>query len=826
MVTAAFQATTSADSVTAQWWIEIEGIRRRYGSHVPSWASAIPDTGTNRPIRAYFEQPVGGRIVTPRFKGQEAKPLDGKTKPHEFEIRLVDISDELTALFSVHDDSCVQTYLAAAVTAAAATIDVVDSTGLVANTSHVYVNRETMFVTNIAVGGGAGGSDRLTVTRGLYESEQVAHPLTDSQGNTLQVLVADKVRFMHTREVVLHEDRAGLVEADAIKFRGYLDTVDEDLGVWVLQCSGFLKRIACRIGETLAETELIYDLWGGPNLDDGTWFPGNDLTSVTTWAMEVADESNFQSSGHVIVDEEIIEYVSKSASSGPAGEFGPLLKMIEHNEAYVRTWGESFAGRGRFSSDIWGERGAYLIARSGQTYEVPIMMKPHSAGTQVRQVMHSDDFTQGTTPAEVILQLLTSTGTGTNGTYDVLPAGWGAGIPQAKINSADIRQICWLAAPTLDLAPFCITEATDLKTWLEENVLRPLLLFFIEDADGVITVRRLWSKSEVLRYVTPTVTDHDVLYEIPGYSMGDPPIGKVLIKMNWYPGDDEYMGKVTAILGDGRERYQKVSRTHEIEIKTVYDHRVTRGRHSWRDANRGDIPDLLAAFLDPIWTNFSLNPCPQIEFEVPYNRLIDVKVGDVALLSCTVLPDLKASARGVSSEYFQIVETKPAPERTEIKCKAWMIGVHDDDTRLLAPSAKVKSYTDPSPLGAPAVRVGLEDSEFANGATVTLRGTATTLTYDVDALFVGDEVMILTPDFQAKIGGIPEEATIDAKGNGVGTCWIDLTVAPANPPAVGDYIDTARYDSCVAYQKADWAYLADANAQLGAANDDAHKRER
>jgi hypothetical protein len=178
----------------------------------------------------------------------------------------------------------------------------------------------------------------------------------------------------------------------------------------------------------------------------------------------------------------------------------------------------------------------------------------------------------------------------------------------------------------------------------------------------------------------------------------------------------------------------------------------------------------------------------------------------------------------VSSEYFQIVETKPNPDRPSIKCKAWMIGIHDDDTRLLAPSAKVKSYQAVGALGDP--RINLEDSTFANGAEVTLRGSAVTLTYDVDAFFVTDEIMILTNDYQAKAGGIPEEVTIKAKGNGVGTCWVDLTAAPVNPPGAGDYISTARYDSCVAYQKADWAFLADANAQLGAANDDAHKRER
>ena len=120
MPTAPFQATRFSGAVPAEWWIEIEGIRRRYGSQIPSWAFAIPDTGTNRPIKKYFEK-------MPRFKGQEVKPLDGRTKPHEFEIRIVDIEDELTELFSVHDDSCGIAYLTVALAAGGLAVTVDDA---------------------------------------------------------------------------------------------------------------------------------------------------------------------------------------------------------------------------------------------------------------------------------------------------------------------------------------------------------------------------------------------------------------------------------------------------------------------------------------------------------------------------------------------------------------------------------------------------------------------------------------------------------------------------------------------------------------------------
>jgi len=806
MVTANFQATTSADSITAQWWIEIEGIRRRYGSVVPTWAVGLTDAYPDRIIRDYFE-------TMPEFRAQEAEPLNGSTKPHEFTVRIVDVNDELTDLFSVHDDTCGIAYLTVAATAAAVNITV-DDASVFTFPCDIFVNRETMRCTNIA-------GNVLTVVRGVYGSEAVAHPLTDENGNPLPVMVADKPRFMHTREVVLYEDRVGLVEADAIAFRGYLLDIQEDQGVWVLQCPGFLRRLSCKIGETLAETELESALCGF--LDPETpYHPSEDEELYTTWCMKVLDPTNFQASGHVKVGNEIIKYVAKTAIPRFLYMQDPTLV----GNVYDREIGNE--GRGVFSYEIFGTKGIltdYVHYHDNQTGQLvykplyrPALMEAHSVGAKVQQVIHSDDFTAGVDPAAVILQLLTSTGTGLNGAYDTLPKGWGAGIPQAKVDSTGIVEICKLI-PYILYAPFCIPGPTDLKEWLEENILRPCHLFFIETPDGEISVRRLWSKQEAQAYTTPTTIDHDVLLEIPEFTMGDPPIGEITIKINWDPGGDKFYGKIHFILGDGRDRYGGTARNFEIECKTVYDPRVPIGGDVWRGLQLGGANQIMQCYLGPIWENYSLNPCPKVSIEIPYNRYVNAYVGHVFRLTSTVTPDLKNSVRGLSSEWFQIVKAEPNPEKTSIEIEAWMIGVHDDTVRQLAPSAKVKSYTDPSPAGAPAVRVGLEDSEFTDSVAGYL--------YDVDGFAVNDVVNIIDSQYRPKVGAPPPEtATIVDTGRGMGVCWVDFAAAPANPPGAGDFISTARYDDCQATQKSTWAYLADVAETLGAANDPAHERER
>jgi len=797
--TSDFQATTSADDIKAQWWIEIEGIRRRYGTVSPSWAPTS-DTGTNRIIRDWFTD-------LPEIKGQRAEPLDGTTEPHEFTVKIVDIDDELTALFSVHDaTSRNETTLASAVSEGDGTITV-DDGSVFSNNTDIYINRETMRITGIA-------GNVLTVSRGMYGSTDSDHPLTDSQGNTITVAVTNEPTFMHTREIILCENRTGLDEADAIKTRGYLSSIVEDNGIWELTASGYLRRLSCRIGETLAQTELETALWGGDNPD------GEDSiiarAGMTTWCLDIADISKFQSSGHVIVDNEIIKYAAKATG---------LLKLVDssdHVQEEALFWS---AGRGVFSGVIFGPtkgmREIHEIWYDRNDNEmidvqyVPALMESHDVGAQVREVIHSDSFTAGTAPAAVILTLLTSQeGDSSNGSYDVLPEGWGAGIDQARIDVTGIENTCAFL-DSLDLAPFCIPEPVDCKEWLEENVLRPCLLFFVEDFDGKITVKRLYSKSEAIKYTTPTSITEDELLEIPHLSLDKMPIGEFTINVNWDPGNDKFWGKVNVYLGDATEKYLGTARNFEIDCKTIYDWRMTGGA-SRRSTSQGDLPVLMDSYLQPIWQNFAQNPNPEIEIEVPYNLMIDVGVGQVIQVTCSVTPDLKNSDRGLIAEYFQIVETMPQPDKSSIKCVAWMIGINEADTRALAPSLKVTSYQASGGNGDP--RINVEDSEFADGDIYT---------YDVDAFSVGDKVILVDAQYIALSGsGVPEVAEIKAIGSGAGACWIDLNAAPTDTPSSGDYVDTASYDSCVSAQKADWAFLADATPTLGTAGDDPHKRDR
>jgi len=795
MTTANFQATTTDDSIPVQWYIEIEGIRRRYGTHEPSWNPA--DSGTNQHIQPYMES-------MPEIQGQVVNPLDGSTEYQTFAVELVDIDDELTSLFSIHDETNrAETTMTAAITAAGTDLTVADSS-VFSNNSDIYVDRETMRITAIPDG------TSLTVTRGMYNSEAVAHDLEDDHGNTIVVPVTDKPTYLYSREVLLCENREGLAEADSIKMRCYLESIEEpDPGVYRLSCAGFLRQLDREIGTTLQKLTLKFPLWGGLEEQEGA-----SVARATMWMFLCnGDASNFQASGHVKIDEEIIEYHSRDAYTGASPFY--LIDNTDTNWGYY-TFVPTVAGRGCFSSEMYGARG--LVAGNPANipwmpfFIQPLLMDCHEPEAEVQEIIHSDKFTAGTDPASVILTLLTSTGNGTNGTYDVLPEGWGAGIDDDKIDVTGIENTCARSPlSSVDLAPFAITEAVELREWLVENVLRPCGLFFVENADGKITVDRMWTRLEASQYTTPETIDEDVLISNPRFSVGEPPIGTFIFEMNWNPGADEYKGKVIAHMADGEKRYKDMSRKFELEVATCYSPTIGAGQRTFQGTDVGGVPFLLACYLTTIWDRFGEHPCPIVTCEVPYNRLIDFLPGQTVQFTSSALPDLKSSARGISSAYFQVVENHPQPDRSSVELVLWMIGVHDENHRLLAPAAKIKSW-----VGAKKYCY-IYDDTFADGITYD---------YDDEAFSVGDEIMLVDSQYR-KIGGgggAPEEFTIVSIGEDGTGRYIEIDAVPTNVPGDGDYLVTAPYGSATTTQKADWAFLADANDVLGAADDEGHQR--
>lgn len=90
-------------------------------------------------------------------------------------------------------------------------------------------------------------------------------------------------------------------------------------------------------------------------------------------------------------------------------------------------------------------------------------------------------------PLDLALQVLTSTGTGTNGAYDKLAAENGLAIPQAFVDVASFENA--MALTPNDRYCFDITEPAIGKTWLEQEIYKTINAYPLVDQQGRLKVK-------------------------------------------------------------------------------------------------------------------------------------------------------------------------------------------------------------------------------------------------------------------------------------------------------------------------------------------------
>jgi hypothetical protein len=78
-------------------------------------------------------------------------------------------------------------------------------------------------------------------------------------------------------------------------------------------------------------------------------------------------------------------------------------------------------------------------------------------------------------PLNIALKVLTSTGAGVNGAYDVLPSHMGAAVPNTLVNIEAFELLRDAVLPGLQMQ-FMEIEATDAKVFIEQQIFRPLNL--------------------------------------------------------------------------------------------------------------------------------------------------------------------------------------------------------------------------------------------------------------------------------------------------------------------------------------------------------------
>lgn len=766
-IPANFTAHNTDPYINVQWWVAIDGLRYRYGTCLPTWNPT--DTTTNQTVKDYMSDMI-------QCRAQKVEPLNGKTTSHGLTISLLDVGDDVTELFSVHDNTNkAWTTITANCTAAATTLTV-SATSAFTTPCELFVGGETMWATSKS-------TLTFTVARAKYGSIAEDHLTTDDAELPNTIEVWNSPRYIVGRGITLYESRDGLAEADAIKMRCVIDSVAEKHGVWTISASGHLSKMAAQLNKNPVWRYIFKNAQGWVCIFGGVGTlptPTATKTPLIKFGdafykyITITSLDAYPDYDMILIDPTPVYFVHPSGGAQMAGGSAP------------------------------GQMG------SGEDYEGKLFARNEFVdGDAITLACSHHLFYGGTTayrdPLSVLLCLLLSKkGDKTNhATYDILPEGMGLGWPAAWVDVTGIealRDSEYLGE--LDLM-FLIPPGEDAKKWIEENLLRPNMLFLVEKWDGTVSVGRLLTRNQAIVAGSALSITESNLLELPEFSVSNFPIGKIVWKVNWDPIEDEFLGEITTIFQESIRRYHGNARNYELECKTCYDGRIGVGGRVWRDTERGEFPAMIGNYIATMWDRFAVNPMPTAHIEIPYNHLTDVPPGAVVQLTCSVTPNLRNSARGLTAEWFQVVEAQPNPKTSSVKLLLWQIGVHDMNSARYAPSARLLSKSD-NYLGSGQCLVRF---------TPTCNYTVADFGGDAHQFVRNDKVRFYTQNYvslDSRTYTIFSTAASLSNSARLSEASLKFSVAS------GYIMETANFDECTAYQTTYWGFQSGTDDKLGA----------
>jgi len=484
------------------------------------------------------------------------------------------------------------------------------------------------------------------------------------------------------------------------------------------------------------------------------------------------------------------------AYSGSAGALGTLPQTVTGGRSAVT------ATIRRDDTDhllISGATGDFQV---GET----ITSGAWSATVDSHLLGDGKDLPAKNNPITVLLQLLCSTGDGSNGPYDTLTDGWGIAFDQDLVDITGLELLRDSVFPktTID---FIIHEATSLMEWAEDNLFKFMQVFPLETVGGKLSLAYLHTEAEA-----QAIDEDDPLTEIdageqdckmlPGWSSGSLPVAKVIVEYNKHPTDDEYYGSLEINFQQTRDWYQEHGRTIKLETACLYVPNIDTARMCPGDPQ---LPELVSRMVNPMWSRFVQHPAPIISVKVKYHN-VDLQLGQLVKLTHEQLPNLRTGQRGLSGEYCQVLGISPADG--SLGLTLWQIGVHDNRYARKCPSAMVYSYSADTPSAGKST-IALYNNIFSQNGE-----------YDAAKFKAADKVMFMTSAYDP-VGGVatPEVLTVES----VGASSVVLTSNATNVPVQGNVMEVAYYDQATSTRQTTRTFLADEERTLGAAGASAFK---
>lgn len=253
-------------------------------------------------------------------------------------------------------------------------------------------------------------------------------------------------------------------------------------------------------------------------------------------------------------------------------------------------------------------------------------------------------------PINIVLGLLTSDGSGSNGSYsDYYDDSVGLNIDYSTIDIEELENLRDEAYPAdSNYMYFTINEPETARDWLSENIFKPLNLYPIVKGNGKFSLKP-FKPSLPIATIDRDFNEDNIINEIPKWSANfTSMINEVLVKYNYDVNEDEFLNEDWNLNTDSINNRGPGKKTLTLACK------------GWQtDLSPSSIPDRvtdnITKRVNKIFQRWSDPPPAKISFSTLfYNWLFEA--GDIAPFSHSQIPDLTNGTRGVSLSNMEVID--------------------------------------------------------------------------------------------------------------------------------------------------------------------------
>lgn len=380
----------------------------------------------------------------------------------------------------------------------------------------------------------------------------------------------------------------------------------------------------------------------------------------------------------------------------------------------------------------------------------------------------------------IMLAILTSTGAGTNGSYDWYEEPNGLGIDDSALNVDHIESVRdeWFPGNS-GYVKFTITERVKAKDFFETEFFKVFNCYPVIDGQGRFDIRAF--KPPLAAIETVQSFNEDNIVGLPSWDANlDSMINEIEFFYDYDEADDEFEEQIYYL--DAASINARGPGKRSLSIKS-------KGLHS---ASQGGISNLAASQVEQrknkVFERWATPPI-MVQFTTFFSQWLS-EAGDVVPVSHWLLPNISTGTRGLSETRMEIIERTVDWEKGLVRFTLLNTGFNRGTYSVIAPVMTVTA--------------GASGTEF----------TVSTADAEKYSLFTLPEVDLY--DYRGRIRSSGKTLLTVNTGTGVCTCDdFGLT------PGVGDVIRFTSYDGATDQQKL-WDWIADSSDKLGSADDDAH----